>query len=219
MRLNINTGDKYGKLTVIKETNSIRIPSGQINRIFLCKCDCGFEKEIRLLHLCRGRIISCGCVRSGGVRINSDDERRLRKVYRQICKRISENYFESHLYFKKGITLYSEWVNNIDEFTKWSLENGYKEGLVIDRIDNSKGYSPNNCRWTTQKTNSANRDNTFFIVYKGEKIAFTELLDIKNLSNNAGAIRGRIKRGWSVNEAIDTPIKDGNYNKLKGLTQ
>jgi hypothetical protein len=218
MKLIIKEGQKFNNLTVIKESDKIRLPSGQVNRVFLCKCDCGFEKNIRLSHLYTGRIKSCGCKRSAGVRIKSDDERRLRKVYRQILNRCSENYFQSHLYFKKGIKVTDKWINNITEFTNWSLQNGYKEGLVIDRTDNSKGYSPENCKWVTPSINCVNKDNTIFVIYKGIKISLIKLLAEKKLLNNLAAIRARIKRGWDYNKAVDTPIRKGNYYKTKLYT-
>ena len=52
---------KYGRLTVIKEVDKLILPCGQTNRAFLCKCDCGQEKVVRMLHLVRGRTLSCGC--------------------------------------------------------------------------------------------------------------------------------------------------------------
>ncbi len=213
MELNIQNGQRFGRLTVVKELPKIRIPSGQINRVFLCRCDCGYEKSVRLVHLKRGRTVSCGCIRSGGVRINNDDERRLRKVYRQILKRLLPDSPDAKIYYNKGIKLCDEWVNNIDGFTKWALENGYKKGLVIDRSDNSKGYSPENCRWVTQLINANNRDNTEFVNYNGKKIPLTIILREKNLFDNMAAIRGRIKRGWNHQKAIDTPIRKGNYKR------
>lgn len=213
MKLSINIGDKFGKLTVISELPKLRIPSGQTNRVFLCKCECGYEKTIRLVHLYRGRTVSCGCIRSGGIRIFNDDERRLRKVYRQMCKRVSGDYFESHLYYKKGITICDEWKGNINLFTEWAIKNGYKQGLVIDRKDNSKGYSPDNCRWVTQKENCVNKDNTMFVVYNGVKTPLINVLEEKGLLVNIAAIRSRVNRGWPHQKAIDTPIRKGNYKR------
>lgn len=60
-------------------------------------------------------------------------------------------------YFDRGITVCDEWAKSTDAFIEWSLSNGYQDGLQIDRIDNDKGYSPENCRWITPKQNSRNR--------------------------------------------------------------
>lgn len=211
-KLEINKGDKFSKLTVINEVDRMRLPSGQTNRAFLCKCDCGTIKTVRLVHLKRGRIASCGCIikKRGGSPFAS-----LAKIWRAIKYRTSESYFERHLYFDKGVSVCEEWINSWDLFRDWSLKNGYSKGLHIDRIDNSKGYSPNNCRWVTCKVNQNNKDNTFKVWYKNELQPISLLLESLGKKNHYYTILGRIKRGWLHELAIDTPIKSGNYKRNK----
>lgn len=60
-------------------------------------------------------------------------------------------------YGARGIKLCPEWENDYSAFKKRALENGYKEGLTIDRKDNDKGYSPDNCRWVTRADNNRNK--------------------------------------------------------------
>lgn len=208
VRLIINRGDKFGKLTVIKEAEKKILPSGQPNRIILCKCDCGNKKEIRLLHLVRGRIRSCGCLPK--VRVGKSQDP-LCKRWRAIKYRCTPNYFEKHLYYDKGIRVCDEWLNSFDEFKKWSLSNGYKPELQIDRIDGSKGYSPDNCRWVTAIINANNRSDTIFVEYNGIKESLKLILVKQGKEFHYSAIRSRIKRGWFINDAINTPIKKGNY--------
>lgn len=61
-------------------------------------------------------------------------------------------------YGGRGITVCNEWIGKPDNFIEWCLNNGYKSGLEVDRIDNNKGYSPNNCRITTRQINTRNRN-------------------------------------------------------------
>ena len=70
-------------------------------------------------------------------------------------------------YGARGINVCDEW-KDAEKFCKWSLENGYKEGLQIDRIDVNGNYEPSNCRWVTPKVNSRNRRNTVFLTINGE---------------------------------------------------
>lgn len=205
-RLEVNKGDRYGNLTVVCEGGEFTQPSGQKQRGIVCKCDCGEIKKIRLSHLRAGRVKSCGCIlqRHGFVGT------KLHNSWRAMKNRCNDSYFQSQYYYDKGISFYNGW-NNYSDFMKWALNNGYKEGLQIDRIDNSKGYYPENCRWVTQEKNMCNRDVTYMVSYNGEVLPFMELLRSKGKIDKQSQIRARIKRGWNVEKAVDTPIRKGNY--------
>lgn len=75
-------------------------------------------------------------------------------IIRARCyNKASKSYVE---YGARGITMCDEWKEDFESFYKWAILNGYAKGLKIDRIDNSKGYSPDNCRWVTQAIQSRN---------------------------------------------------------------
>lgn len=57
------TGQRFGKLTVIKRAENLRKPNGNIVTCWLCKCDCGNEKVIQGVYLRRGETKSCGCLK------------------------------------------------------------------------------------------------------------------------------------------------------------
>jgi hypothetical protein len=195
-------------LTVIKETEHCVLPSGQTNRVFLCKCDCGNETKVKLLHLVRNRIISCGCLIGEK---HGDSNSKLYKLWRAVKWRCNKNYFQNQFYSGKNITICDEWNSSYLAFKEWALNNGYKQGLQIDRIDNAKGYFPENCRFATIIENANNKDNTVYISYKGQRLAFMDALRIKGLDAKESTIRQRLNSGWEVEKAIDTPIKKGNY--------
>lgn len=206
---------KFNKLTILKEVEPYVLPCGQTNKAYLCKCDCGTEKVIRRLHLVRGKIRSCGCISRGPKDVKGDGNSKLKKVWRQMKTRCSFDYFEKHLYFDKGLEVCKEWFDDFNLFKKWSLDNGYKEGLVIDRRDNSKGYNPDNCRWVTQLVNSMNKDNNIMVEYKGETKSLKLIITERKQRQNYSAIYARIKRGWDVVKAIETPMRKGNYYTTK----
>lgn len=208
-KLNIEKGMKFGMLTVIGDGETLRLPSGQVNRTIDCICDCGKTKNVRLVHLYNGRIRSCGCLNGG---LHGDAGKPLHTTWRGMNNRCKAPGINRRSYYDKGIKVCEEWKRYIG-FRDWALKNGYRDELYIDRIDNSKGYEPNNCRFVTNMENCNNRDNTFYVIYHGEKYPIMDLLRSKGLLNNGAAIRGRIERGWSVDDAFDTKIKSGNYFK------
>lgn len=208
MKLNIINGSKYGMLTVVCESEPKRLPSGQTNRVFECLCDCGNTTNVRLLHLIRMRTISCGCA---SLKMNGLSNKKIGKAYKSMLSRCSDKYFERRLYFDKGIKVCNDWQNSFSSFYEWAINNGYKDGLQLDRIDNSLGYSPDNCRFVEPYLNANNKDTTFYITYNGEKRALSLVLRELNKTANYYTIFGRIKRGWVPQDAIDKPIKEGNY--------
>lgn len=99
----------------------------------------------------------------------------------------------------------SEWVCDFTAFRDWALENGYEPGLSIDRIDNNLGYSPENCRWVDAKAQANNRSSNVVITYKGETMTASQLCDKYGISRNM--LYKRLKRGWDVDRAVETPSK------------
>ena len=76
------------------------------------------------------------------------------KAMRRRTKRENSQAYEN--YGGRGIGICEEWEKDFETFYKWAIENGYREGLSIDRKDNNKGYNPDNCRWTTRKVQNNN---------------------------------------------------------------
>ena len=123
VKLNIKSGSVFGKLTVISEGEKITLPCGQTNRTMKCKCSCGQIKDVRVVHLTRGRTISCGCssTKSGNPRHNKSNSP-LYTVWRGMLSRTKEYHSEKHLYFDKGIKVCSEWTNDFEVFEKWCFD-------------------------------------------------------------------------------------------------
>lgn len=112
-------------------------------------------------------------------------------------------------YGGRGITICPEW-QEFEQFEKWSCENGYDESAekrkcTLDRIDNNKGYSPDNCRWVDPKTQNNNKRNNRLITYKGKTQNLKRWTEELNLSYVVVSTR-LDKRKWTVEKAFETPI-------------
>lgn len=86
-------------------------------------------------------------------------------------------------YGSRGITVCSDWRRK-KNFKEWALAHGYRDDLTIDRIDNDKGYSPDNCRWVTMRENCNNRSSTHFVTAFGQTLSLTEWSKKLNISYN-----------------------------------
>lgn len=95
------------------------------------------------------------------------------------CENPKRENFER--YGARGITVCKEW-HEAKIFVEWALNNGYKKGLQLDRIDNDKGYLPDNCRFVTPSENSRNRRNTKYLTLNGETKSVVEWCEQKSVS-------------------------------------
>ena len=116
---------------------------------------------------------------------------RIYSIWEGMCQRCyNPNCPSYYRYGGRGITICDEWKNNPVAFIKWAYCSGYDDTLSpkecqIDRIDNDKGYSPENCRWVDSKTNSRNMSRCHIIEYHGEKRHWLEWCEVLGISKKA----------------------------------
>ena len=155
-------GKQFGLLTVIKRIEDSNNTSH--NSRWLCQCDCGikiikFKSELDIKD--RRYPLSCGCASPKKFYPNSEIERRLSKLYDTVKSRCyNPNGRKADNYCKRGIDICTEWLMNKRKFVEWALDNGYRPGLTLERVDVNKGYSPDNCAWITIQEQQYNKQNT-----------------------------------------------------------
>ena len=193
------TGMRFGRLIVIKRYGRI----GN-QRTWLCKCDCGKEKVIRGAVLLRGDALSCGCyakeVASKVHTTHGESNTNLYRRWRTIIDRCNggdENHDKN--YKNRGIVVCDEWRKSFEKFRDWSIANGYREDLTIDRIDFNGNYEPSNCRWITEREQHYNTRKTRRFEYKGKMMNLMELEKVAGIP--VETIRDRVRHGWSVERA------------------
>lgn len=107
-------------------------------------------------------------------------------------------------YGARGITVCDEWRTDRTKFVEWAHSNGYQKGLSIERIDNNKGYSPENCKWVNRTTQQNNTRRNRWITVDGETHTIAQWSKIRGF--NRGIISKRLNLGWSEERAINEPI-------------
>lgn len=195
------TGKKFNKLTAIK---IVRIDKNGAE--WLCKCDCGNEIIVNGSRLKNGRIKSCGCFNPN--RTHGMKHTRLYGIWHGIKTRCFNTNDKGYKYYGgRGITMCPEWKDDFMAFHDWAFDNGYKEGLSIDRINNNGNYEPSNCRWADNITQQNNRRANRYLTFNGETHTYREWSRITGI--NHCTIGARIDRfGWSVEKALTTPPKN-----------
>lgn len=212
MRFKDLTGQTFGYLTVIE-----RVYDPAYKRVhWRCMCKCGNETIVTGDALTTGKTSSCGCkVYETKNQTHGLRHTRIYSIWCGMKKRCYNPAEKSYTrYGAKGITVCEEWLHDFMAFYKWSMDNGYTDKLTIDRIDNSKGYSPDNCRWITHAEQQRNKSNVPIIEYCGKQVTMIELSEMTGVSIHS--IRNRrvcaLKRNGSF--TVDDLLTDHRHSPV-----
>lgn len=205
------TGKRFGNLVVLEKAEK-----QGTSQLWLCKCDCGNLTKIRANGLVRLGRDSCGCRTSEKISkarfLHGETNSRLYDIWRGMKKRCLLPKAQGYKnYGGRGIHICDEWKDDYLAFKNWALNNGYKDGLTIDRIDNNGNYEPLNCRFTDYKQQANNRRSNRLLSVNGETKTIQEWADIMGVQRNL--IVNRKKMGWSDYDAVTK--KPRKYN-IKG---
>lgn len=190
------TGNRFGKLVVL----SFYSGHNANDRKYFCACDCGRKVIVSESNLKRGKTKSCGCIRSKrGIGVG-ESKQRLYSIWNGMLNRCENKKAANYQYYGgNGITICPEW-HNYTNFKEWAMRNGYQDNLTIDRVDVCGAYSPDNCRWVTQKEQTRNRRNNVKHLYKGEWKCVTELAEEYGLK--VQVVKNRLLRGDTMERAL-----------------
>lgn len=197
------TGEKFNRLTVLK-----REENKGTRAYWLCKCDCGNEIITDGKRLRSGYTKSCGCLQKEKAFFNNKfkhglADTRLSNIYFKMKSRCTNSHSKRYKdYGGRGITICDEWMKESKNFFEWAINNGYKKDLTLERINNEKGYSPDNCKWATYQDQANNTRRNHLVTIDGESHTIAEWSRITNISYST--IRARIRRGYKGKDLISS---------------
>ena len=203
-------GQRFGRLVVLEDTK-IMVPN-RTQTYQKCLCDCGNIVIVPKSYLKSEHTRSCGCWVKEMHTTHGLSQSRIYKVYSGMKKRCyDKNHKIYNRYGGRGITICDEWLNDFMAFYNWSMANGYQDNLTIDRIDNNKGYSPDNCRWVTMLEQAQNTSKNVNITYKGKTQT------ISAWSRETGIPQNTISRRFRVFNNLDIVFYKGDLKKCKKM--
>jgi len=202
-------GKRFNMLTVLKFVEFKNRKS-----YWLCKCDCGNEKIVSRKDLRENRVKSCGCLRAIENKSRAKHGLAGSKIYNTWRSMLKRCYLPSNPSYKhygaREINVCDEWRDKEQgfiHFYEWAIANGYKEGLILDRINVNGNYEPTNCRWVTPKVSANNKRNNVPVTIKGVTKNLYEWEKATGIRYQT--IADRIKRGWKDEDLLKPPKKRG----------
>lgn len=178
-------GHHHDKLTIIGYNKTALV--NKTKDIWICKCECGNTVTLSTSTFYQNK--SCGCEMNKGLSGNKNPmykhggtHTKLFSIWtgmKKRCYQSSSNGYEN--YGGRGITICDEWRNDFLTFKNWADNNGYKEGLSIDRIDVNGNYEPSNCKWVSLEEQVNNKRNSVFYTYNNETHTLPQWSKILNI--------------------------------------
>jgi len=211
----IVSGMQFGAWTAVVEAN--RRSKGHV--YWLCRCVCGVERDVMAIHLRGGKTTNCGClkVEKFRARITKHGEAgsRTHRIWSLMKGRCSNpNLPEYKHYGERGITVCERWQS----FENFLADMGEAPpGLSIDRIDNNKGYAPDNCRWATQSEQARNTRRARNLTLNGRTQHMNAWAE--ELGVSVSRLRWRLDNGWSHERILLTPGKSKLEATVDGVTR
>lgn len=197
-------GQKFGKLTVTSEQKHV---PGFVYRMADCRCDCGKDKQVAASHLLSGRIKSCGCLKYSLDGLSNTPEYRTWQGMMSRCNKTNNKMYND--YGGRGIIVCDRW-KNYKNFLDDMGEKPTPEHS-IERVDNNKGYCPENVIWATREVQINNTRKNIFFEYQGKTQTLAQWCHELKLPYTT--IRRRITLGWSIDNAFTEPIVNKSAEK------
>lgn len=198
----MTSDEKFGMLKFLCFVEAYAVPSGQKKKRAKFLCDCGREHVADWYNVKKGYTKSCGCFQPARTHGHSRTE--TYRIWEHVVRR-GLGKCHRELYWDKGIRICERWLRYENFLEDMGLRPSKKHS--VDRIDGTKGYCKENCRWATDAEQARNKCNNIRLTYEGETLCLTDMAVKHGL--NVDTLYGRIVRmNWDVKKAIETPVQD-----------
>ncbi len=199
------TGKIFGRLTVQRYLGGSRHGA-----MWECACRCGRRVSVIGHNLLRGNSRSCGCPRAKNLRVrhttHGESRTRLYNLWSSMKGRcLYPCQATRKYYFDRQVQICSVWKRSYVAFRDWALEHGYREGLFLDRIDNARGYEPDNCRFVSSIESANNKTNNRVMTAFGEAKTVAQWARDVRCRVGYKTLSVRLWRGWVLTRALLTP--------------
>lgn len=196
--------NRYGLLSVVSYYGIFK-GKGSFN----CVCDCGNKVIVGRARLRSGHTKSCGCL--SGEKHGESHKTKEYSIWSGMRKRcLNTKCYQYESYGGRGINICERWLTSYTNFLE-DMGRCPSPTHSIERIDNNKGYGPENCKWATPKEQCRNRRRTRYLTFNG----VTQCIKDWAISLNVSPvlIRERLEYGWSVEDALTKPAKKFKVKK------
>lgn len=205
------SGQKFNRLLALSRCKLVS-PKGRVYVAYLCVCDCGEQKTIRQAELYSGKTKSCGCLmRERTSQANTKHGMFGTPVYSAWSSAIARchnvNDKDYPKYGGRGITVCDRWRESFENFYA-DMGDKPSPQHSIDRVDNSLGYSSDNCRWATHTTQNNNRRSNQLLTYNGETKTAAEWSRQTGIKYTT--LLRRMDKGWPAEDVLFKPIRYGD---------
>lgn len=174
-------------------------------------CVCGKKFMVRRYSLKCGKTKSCGCL-SKGLKLLAATKHNLAAhplyfAWFSIKKRCYSPKFTQYAnYGGRGISVCQEWFDSLMSFYNWAIDNGWKKGLTLDRIDVNGDYEPSNCRWITIVEQQKNKRTSVFLTAFGETKIHADWGRDERCKVSVRTFNKRLKNGWTPEDALTKTV-------------
>lgn len=202
------TGKTFGRLLVIKFAGYFPRKNGDRHAYWFCECACGTRKSYMAHCLISGMTKSCGCLLSDVTTMRNMIHGRTKTpeytiwcLMRRRCYDHNSQDFQN--YGGRGIDVCESWRSS---FAAFFADMGKRPSSrhSLERLDNERGYSPENCIWATAIQQQRNKRSNRLITYNDETLCLAEWQERTGLPQ--GRIYDRLAHGWSIEKALFTPV-------------